>query len=87
MKQTAKDFNILQEIKKVLDIEIDGLNSVRANLTPQFVTAVEAIVADHRERGTYEVEAGILRDNFLARAFWARMASWATSRAVSLLPS
>lgn len=35
--------------------------------------AVEAILADHRERGTYEVEAGILRDNFLARAFWARM--------------
>ena len=35
--------------------------------------AVDAILADHRERGTYEVEAGILRDNFLARAFWARM--------------
>lgn len=35
--------------------------------------AVEAILADHRERGTYEVEAGILRDNMLARAFWARM--------------
>ena len=35
--------------------------------------AVEAILDDHRQRGTYEVEAGILRDNFLARAFWARM--------------
>lgn len=35
--------------------------------------AVEAILADHRARGTHEVEAGILRDNFLARAFWARM--------------
>ena len=35
--------------------------------------AVEAILEDHRQRGTYEVEAGILRDNFLARAFWARM--------------
>ena len=34
---------------------------------------VEAILDDHRRRGTYEVEAGILRDNFLARAFWARM--------------
>lgn len=35
--------------------------------------AVEAILADHRERGTYEVEAGILRDNVIARAFWAEM--------------
>ncbi len=35
--------------------------------------AVEEILADHRARGTYEVEAGILRDNILARAFWARM--------------
>ena len=35
--------------------------------------AVQAILDDHRARGTYEVEAGILRDNFLARAFWARM--------------
>ena len=35
--------------------------------------AVRAILDDHRARGTYEVEAGILRDNFLARAFWARM--------------
>lgn len=35
--------------------------------------AVNAILDDHRQRGTYEVEAGILRDNFLARAFWARM--------------
>ncbi|MFA7250213.1 MAG: GNAT family N-acetyltransferase [Dehalococcoidia bacterium] len=36
-------------------------------------SAVQAILDDHRRRGTYEVEAGILRDNFLARAFWARM--------------
>ncbi|MDP2326477.1 MAG: GNAT family N-acetyltransferase [Dehalococcoidia bacterium] len=35
--------------------------------------AVEAILADHRERGTLEVEAGILRDNAAAIAFWARM--------------
>ena len=35
--------------------------------------AVRAILDDHHARGTYEVEAGILRDNFLARAFWARM--------------
>ena len=35
--------------------------------------AVQAILDDHRARGTYEVEAGILRDNVLARAFWARM--------------
>jgi len=35
--------------------------------------AVQAILDDHRARGTFEVEAGILRDNVLARAFWARM--------------
>lgn len=35
--------------------------------------AVEAILEDHRGRDTYEVEAGILRDNAPARAFWERM--------------
>lgn len=35
--------------------------------------AVQAILDDHRARGTFEVEAGILRDNEGARAFWARM--------------
>ncbi|GMU41365.1 MAG: hypothetical protein AMXMBFR23_22310 [Chloroflexota bacterium] len=35
--------------------------------------AVEAILADHRARGTFEVEAGILRDNSAAIAFWARV--------------
>jgi len=32
--------------------------------------AVEAILARERARGTYEVEAGILRDNAAAHAFW-----------------
>lgn len=32
--------------------------------------AVLAILARERARGTYEVEAGILRDNAAARAFW-----------------
>ena len=35
--------------------------------------AVEALLAEHRRRGTYEVEAGILRENHPARAFWQRM--------------
>ena len=35
--------------------------------------AVQAILDDHRARGTYEVEAGILRDNLPAQAFWERM--------------
>ena len=35
--------------------------------------AVRAILDDHRARGTFEVEAGILRDNEPARAFWARL--------------
>jgi len=32
--------------------------------------AVEALLAAHRERGTHLVEAGILRDNEPAQAFW-----------------
>lgn len=32
--------------------------------------AVEAILARERARATYEVEAGILRDNATAHAFW-----------------
>lgn len=33
--------------------------------------AVEALRAEHRRRGSYRVEAEILRDNDAARAFWA----------------
>lgn len=35
--------------------------------------AVEALIAEHRRRGTTEVEASILRDNAAAQAFWARL--------------
>ncbi len=35
--------------------------------------AVEALLAEHRRRGTDEVEAGILRDNAPALAFWERL--------------
>ena len=35
--------------------------------------AVEALLAEHRGRGTAEMQADILRDNAPARAFWARM--------------
>lgn len=35
--------------------------------------AVEALLADHRERGTYEVEASILRANDGALRFWERL--------------
>ena len=35
--------------------------------------AVEALLAEHRARGTAEMQADILRDNEPARAFWARM--------------
>lgn len=35
--------------------------------------AIEALLADHRARGTFEVEAGILVHNEPARAFWAAM--------------
>lgn len=35
--------------------------------------AIEALLADHRERGTFEVEAGILARNEPALAFWEAM--------------
>lgn len=35
--------------------------------------AVEALLAEQRRRGTDEVEAGILRDNAPALAFWERL--------------
>ena len=35
--------------------------------------AIEALLADHRARGTFEVEAGVLVRNSPARAFWAAM--------------
>lgn len=35
--------------------------------------AVLAILAEERRRGTYEVEAGILRDNAAAHAFWGAL--------------
>lgn len=35
--------------------------------------AVDAILAQERVRGTYEVEAGILRDNTAAHAFWGAL--------------
>ncbi len=35
--------------------------------------AVLAIMAQERARGTYEVEAGILRDNAAAHAFWGAL--------------
>ena len=35
--------------------------------------AVEALLAEHRRRGTDEVEAGILAGNAPALAFWARL--------------
>ncbi|TAJ20015.1 MAG: GNAT family N-acetyltransferase [Dehalococcoidia bacterium] len=35
--------------------------------------AVDAILAQERARGTYEIEAGILRDNAAAHAFWSAL--------------
>ena len=37
--------DILEEIRRVLDVEIEGLQSVRGNLTANFVRAVEVIAA------------------------------------------
>jgi arabinose-5-phosphate isomerase len=39
--------DILEEIRRVLDIEIEGLQSVRANLTSNFARAVEVIASSN----------------------------------------
>src|SRR2546429_8446224 len=44
-RATISTMDILEEIRRVLDIEIEGLQSVRGNLTTNFVRAVEAIAA------------------------------------------
>lgn len=36
-------------------------------------SAVEALLADHRARGTFEVEASVLRENGPALAFWQKL--------------
>jgi len=35
--------------------------------------AVEALLAEHRDRGTFLVQASIMRENKAARDFWARL--------------
>jgi len=37
--------NVLEEIRRVLDIEIEGLQSVRSNLSDVYVAAVESIAS------------------------------------------
>jgi arabinose-5-phosphate isomerase len=44
-EQTATGINILDEIARVLDIEIEALRSVRQNISSAFVRAVEIIAA------------------------------------------
>jgi len=44
-EQTATAINILDEIARVLDIEIEALQSVRQNISAAFVRAVEIIAA------------------------------------------
>src|SRR5437763_12517567 len=44
-RATISTVEILDEIRRVLDIEIEGLQSVRENLTTNFVRAVEAIAS------------------------------------------
>jgi len=43
--QVSARVNILQEIANVLDIEIEALRSVRENISPSFIRAVEMIAA------------------------------------------
>jgi len=43
MTDPESSINILEEIGRVLDIEIEGLQSVRSHLNDQFVAAVQAI--------------------------------------------
>jgi arabinose-5-phosphate isomerase len=45
MAKPQKQINILDELRQVLDIEIEGLETVRSNLTDAYATAVETIAA------------------------------------------
>ena len=44
--EKAASFVILEEIRKVIDIEIEGLESVRRQLGPEFEQAVTTIATD-----------------------------------------
>src|SRR5436190_10013840 len=44
-QRIAADINVLDEIARVLDIEIEALRSVRQNISSAFVRAVELIAA------------------------------------------
>ena len=70
-----KQIDILEEIVRVIDIEIEGLQAVRAGLNEKFTTAVELIAAS---RGQVFV-TGVGKSGIIARKIAATMRSTGTA--------
>jgi arabinose-5-phosphate isomerase len=75
MSQPEQKVNILDEIRRVLEIEIEGLQAVRANLGAEFITAVEAIA---QCQGHIFV-AGVGKSGIIASKIAATMRSTGTA--------
>jgi arabinose-5-phosphate isomerase len=68
------DINILEEIGRVLDIEIEGLQSVRSHLNDQFVAAVQAIATSDGQ----VFVTGVGKSGIIAQKIAATMRSTGT---------
>lgn len=74
MAKPAKNVNIREEILRVLDIEIEGLQSVRSNVNESFVDAVERIASS---RGQLFV-VGVGKSGLVANKIAATLRSTGT---------
>src|SRR5438093_9990765 len=74
MAEPRRKVDILAEIQRVLDIEIEALQSVRDSLTGQFVRAVEAIAACKGQI----IVTGIGKSGIIANKIAATMRSTGT---------
>src|SRR2546426_8223021 len=74
MSRPEKEINIIEEIVRVLDIEIEGLKAVRSSISEKFATAVELIAA---AQGQIFV-TGVGKSGIIARKIAATMRSTGT---------
>jgi arabinose-5-phosphate isomerase len=74
MTNPESDVNILEEIGRVLDIEIEGLQSVRSHLNGQFVLAVQAIASSDGQ----VFVTGVGKSGIIAQKIAATMRSTGT---------
>src|SRR5580700_8176630 len=74
MTKPDKSINVREEILRVLDIEIEGLQSVRACVNADFVAAVDAIAAC----SGHVFVAGVGKSGIIANKIAATMRSTGT---------